>query len=83
MVNVAHDRDDRRTVHKIFWIIFDLFDHILNVRIGNADNLVAKFLDDKFSGVGINRFVLGNHHTAVHQRLDDFANTFSHTVGQF
>ena len=82
VVNVAHDRDDRRTILQILVLVFRRVDHMLHVSIGNADNLVAKFFDDQFRCIGVDRLVLRRHDAVGHQRLHNVRNTFGHPVGQ-
>ena len=57
MVNVTHDRDDRRATHQILGVVFHLIDDLLDIRIGHAHNLVTELLDNQLRGIGINRQV--------------------------
>ncbi len=83
MVNVAHDGDDRRTRFKVFVLVLDRIDHVFHVSVGDTDDLVAKFFDDQFSRILIDRLVLRDHHAHFHQLFDNVSHTFGHTVGQF
>ena len=83
VVNVAHDRDDRRTRDQIFRIVFGFLDHVFNVSVGNTHHFVAEFLDDQLGCVSVDGFVLRDHHAVCHQCFDNGTNAFGHPVRQF
>lgn len=83
VVNVTHDRDDRRPRFQIFGLVLDLVDHLFNVGVGHAVHGVAEFFDDQLGCIGVDGLVLSDHHTHLHQRFDNIAHTLGHTVGQF
>ncbi len=83
VVHVAHDGDHGGARLQVFVLVRNCVNHILDIRIADADDLVTEFLDDEFGGIGVDGLVLGDHHAIVHQRLDHIADTFGHTVGQF
>ena len=83
MVDVTHDRHDRRTRHQVFGLVLDRVDGLFHVGVGNANRLVAEFFDHQFGSVGIDGLVHRDHHAHLHQHLDDVGGTFGHPVRQF
>ena len=83
MVDVTHDRDDRRATNQILGVVFHLIDDLLDIRIGHAHNLVTELLDNQLRGIGINRLRLGRHDTVVHQRLHNIRHPLGHPNSQF
>ena len=82
VVNVAHDRHDRRAGDAVFICIRDRFDRLLHVGIRHSNRLVAKLFDHQFGGVGVDGLVQRHHHAHFHERFDNVCPAFSHTVGQ-
>ena len=83
VVDVAHDRDDRRARQQGVVGILHGVDDLLDVGIGHADSLVAEFLDHQFGGVGVDGLVHRDHHAHLHERLDHVGRAFGHPVGKF
>ena len=83
VVNVSHHSNDRWTCLKVFRRIFDLSDDIFHIRIGNTNHFVAKFFDDEFGSIRINRLGLRRHDAVRHQRLHNICNALGHTVCEF
>ena len=83
VVDMTHDRDDRGARLQITFIIDDFFDHIFDVGIRHALDLVTELLNDQLGSVGVNGLVLCNHHAHLHQRFDNITHPFRHTVRQF
>ncbi len=82
MVDVAHDRYDRRAGLQVFGAVLDRVDHLFHVGIRHTHRLVAELLDHQFGGVGVDGLVHGDHQAHLHQRLDHIGGTFGHAVGQ-
>ena len=82
MVNVTHDRDDRRAWLEIFRTINHLVNHVLNIRIRYAHNFVAKFFHDQLGCILVDSLVLSHHHAHLHQGFHNICDALGHTVGQ-
>ena len=83
VVDVAHDRDDRRARFQIFGLVLDRINHLFHVGIRHAHSLVAEFVDDEFGGIGVDGLVARDHHAHLHERLHHVCAALGHTVGQF
>ena len=83
VVDMAHDRDDRRAMYQVFGLVLDHVDGLLDVGVSDAGRLVAKFLDHQFGGVGVDGLVGRDHHAHLHQRFDHIRRPFGHAVGKF
>ena len=82
VVNVAHDRDDRRTRQSgIFDVLQFTEDGFGIVRLG-GDGLVAHFLDDEHRRVLIEHLVDRDHLPHLHEGLDHFGGLDGHLVGK-
>ena len=82
MVNVTHDRDDRRTTLKVFVLVLDLVDDVFHIRVRDALNLVTELFDDEFRRICVNRLVLRCHDAVLHQSFHNVRHTFGHAVGK-
>ncbi len=82
VVNVAHDRDDRRTAFQIFGLVFFGVDHVFDVCVRHTDNVVTELVDDQFSGIRVNGLRLRCHDAVGHQRLHNVCDLFGHPVGK-
>ncbi len=83
VVDVTHDRDDRRTRDQFFLDVGNVEDAFFDVGLGNTLDGVAEFAGDEFSQVGIDQ-IAGLHHLAfLHQVLDDVDGAFGHALRQF
>ena len=83
VVDVAHHGDHRRArLEGLRILVLDAVDHVFDVGVRDAHDLVAEFLDDQFGGIGVDGLVLGRHDAVVHQRLDDIGHAFGHPVGK-
>ena len=83
VVDVAHDRHDRRARRQIFVAVQNLVDDLFDIAVGNADRTVTEFLDHQFGGIGIDGLVHRHHHAHFHKRFDDICGAFRHAVRQF
>ncbi len=83
VVDMAHDRDDRRARCQVVVRVLDRVDDLLDVGIRHTHRLVAEFLDHQFGGVGVDGLVHRDHHAHLHQGLDHIGGPFGHTVGKF
>ena len=83
VVDMAHDRDDRRAVDQILGRVVRGGDHLLHVRIRDADDAVAELLDDDLGSICVDDLVLRDHHSALHKGLDHGGDALGHAVGQF
>ena len=83
VVDVTHDRDDRRTRQGFVVLLFGEFpeDRFGIVRLG-GDRLVAHFLDDDHRGVLVEHLVDRHHLAHLHEGLDDFGRLDAHLVGE-
>ena len=82
VVDVAHDRDDRRTRQSgIFDVLQFTEDGFGIVRLG-GDGLVAHFLDDEHRRVLIEHLVDRDHLPHLHEGLDHFGGLDGHLVGK-
>src|SRR5690606_11284678 len=80
VVNVTHDRDNRRTRLQIFRAILDVEHAFFNVGVGNTLDGVAKLNGNQFSSIRIDH-VAGLHHLALfHEELDQIYGTLGHTL---
>ena len=80
VVDVTHDRDDRRARLRVAFDVQRLFVRVFD-RIGR-DGLrdVAHFFDDEDRAVLIEHVVDRRHDAHAHQRLDDFAGLDRHAL---
>ena len=83
MVNVAHDRNNRRTrTSRILFLRFEFAQICFRIIGLSSNRLVAHFLDDEHRRILIEHLVDRNHLTHRHQRLDDFRSLHGHLVGK-
>ena len=82
VVDMAHDRDDRRARLHVLVTIDRRGDDLLHIAVADAQDLVAEFLDHQLGGVGVDGLVGSDHHAHLHQRLDHVGGAFGHAVGQ-
>ncbi|MCY1524358.1 hypothetical protein D9M68_592870 [compost metagenome] len=83
VVDVTHDRDDRRTRQQLLIGIGHVEDAFLDVGFRNALDRMAEFAGDEFSHIGVDQ-IAGLHHLAfLHQVLDDVDGAFGHALRQF
>ena len=83
VVDVAHDRDDRRAQGRIGVIGVGGQEAGFDVGFRNALHGVAEFGGHQFGGVGVDDVVDLHHHALTHQELDDLDAAGGHAVGQF
>ena len=83
MVDMAHDRHDRRTRLQRFWGINIFVMNDVNVSVGNAGDVVAKLFDEQFRRILVDCLVDRDGHAHFEQCLDQVTALFCHTVGQF
>ncbi len=83
MVNVTHDGDDWWTRDKIKIEVINTFDSNFDIGLGDASDFVSELYNNQFGSVGINGLVDCRHYTHLHQRFDEIATAFGHTVRQF
>ncbi len=83
VVHMAHDGDHGRARREILVLILCGFDDVLHIRFRDADQLVAKLVDDQLGRFRVDGLVLGRHDAHLHQRLDDVGDAFGHAVGEF
>ncbi len=83
VVDVTHDRHDRRPRLHVVVHVGDVEDAFLDVRFGNALDRVAEFAGDELREIGVDQ-VAGLHHLAfLHQELDDVDRALGHALRQF
>ena len=74
VVDMAHDRDHRRTRTLLALLVFDVRHQFgFGVVAAGADSLVAQFLGDQHSGIVIDRLRDGRHDAHLEQGLDHIA----------
>ena len=83
VVDMAHDRHDRRTRLQRFWGINIFVMNDVNVSVGNAGDVVAKLFNQQFRRILVDGLIDGDGHAHFEQCLDQVAALFRHTVGQF
>ena len=83
VVDVAHDRHDRRTREQVIVDILFADEPFLDVGFRNPAHGVAKFGRHQFGGVVVDDVVDLEHHALTHQELDDLNAAGRHPVGQF
>ena len=85
VIDVAHDRDDRRTRREIALIDFDAVCAAASFRpsvsVGLHD-LVAEFFDDEHRGVVVDDLIDCCHHAHLEQCFDDFGALHRHLLGE-
>ena len=78
VVDVSHDRDDRRTRHEVFLLVFALVvDGLLDLDRDEFD-LVAELLGDHDERFGVEALVDGDHQSQVHAGRDDLRGRHVH-----
>ena len=78
VVDVSHDRDDRRTGHEVFLLVFALVvDGLLDLDRDEFD-LVAELLGDHDERFGVEALVDGDHQSQVHAGRDDLRGRHVH-----
>ena len=78
VVDVSHDRDDRRTGHEVFLLVFALVvDGLLDLDRDKFD-LVAELLGDHDERFGVEALVDGDHQSQVHAGRDDLRGRHVH-----
>ncbi len=83
VVDVTHDRHDRRPRLHVVVHVGDVEDAFLDVRFGNALDRVAEFAGDELREIGVDQ-VAGLHHLAfLHQEFDDVDRALGHALRQF
>ena len=83
MIDVAHDRDDRRTrLQRLVGIGF-ADKAFFDILLGNAFHRVTEFGHDELRRVRIDYVVDRQHLPLLHQELDDVDRAFGHAVGEF
>jgi hypothetical protein len=83
VVDMAHDRHDRRTRLQLALVVGDIEDAGLDVGFRYALDRMAEFRRDELGQVGIDD-VAGLHHLAfLHQVLDHIDGAFRHALRQF
>src|SRR5690606_10370382 len=83
VVDMAHDRDDRRTRLGRALLVLDVEQTLLDVRFRDAADRMAHFLGDQLRGVGVDDVVDLLHLALLHQQADDIDRALRHAVGEF
>ena len=83
MVDVTHDRDDRRPRNRRADIVGTFEQTFLNVGFGHALDGMTHVLGDDLGGVGVQRVGQCDHLALAHQELDDVNRALGHAVGEF
>ena len=82
MVDMTHDRHDRRARHELALVVLLLADSLLYLStdiLGLETELVSHQVD----GLSIEALVDRSHHTDTHQCGDDLVDTYVHHRGKF
>ncbi len=83
MVNVTHNRHNRRARLEVFFIVLITFQTNFNIGVCYTFDLVTEFLDHQFGSVGVNRLSDCRHNAKPHKLFDNLTGWFGHTVSQF
>ena len=84
VIDVTHDRDDRRTrIQILLQIRLVRGQTFLDVRLGDAANRMAHLLGDELSRIRIDHVGDLVDLALLHQQTDDVHRTFGHAVGEF
>ena len=83
VIDMTHDRDDRRTrLQRLLGIVDRVVGQIL-VDIADARQVVAELRDEQLGGILVDRLRHGDGHAHLEQRLDEVGTLLSHAVGEF
>jgi len=82
MVDVTHDRDDRRTRSRRAFVVGTIEEALLHVGFGDTLDGVAEFLGNQLRGVGVESVGQGHHTTLAHQKLDHVDGALRHAARQ-
>ena len=80
MVNVAHDRDDRRAALQMIVDVLVSDEADFNVRFRHSFRRVTEFLYDQFSRIDVDHVRDLVHCALFHQIFDDVDGAFRHAV---
>ncbi|MND84428.1 hypothetical protein D3C80_763190 [compost metagenome] len=83
VVDVTHDRHDRRTGNHLACVVGLVEDAFFNVGFGNALDGMAEFDRDQFRQIGVDHVARLHHLAFLHQELDDVDGAFGHALRQF
>ena len=83
MVDVTHDRDDRRPRNRRADVVGTFEQALFDVGFGHALDRMAHVLGDDLRGVGVERVGQRDHLALAHQELDDVDRALGHAVGEF
>ena len=83
VIDMTHDRDNRRACLQSFGRIDILIVDNVDIGIGHAGDVVAKFGDQQFRRILIDRLRQGDGHAHLEQRLHKVGTALCHAVGKF
>ncbi len=76
MIDVTHDRDDRRARNRRAFLVGAIEQAFLDVELGDALDRMAHFLGDKLRRVGVEHVGQRNHPALAHQEFDHVDRAF-------
>src|SRR6056297_1290693 len=82
VVDMAHDRDHRRTRLQILVLVLVGDDGLLDVGLRDAHDVVPELLDQQLRRLGVERVVDRDHRAVLEQRLHQVRGALGHAVGE-
>ena len=83
VIDMAHDRHDRRTRHEILAGVRRIEEPFLDIGFGDPLHGVTEFLGDELRRIGVDHVGDLRHLALLHQKLDDIDAALRHPAGEF
>ena len=83
MIDMAHNRDNRRTCLRVSANIRRIEQAFFDVRFSNALHRMAEFFRNNLRRIGIDHIRDLHHLALLHQKADQIDGTFRHAVREF